>query len=75
MLVIETNLMSMTDGTYCDRFVDHQDRYQTVNHFLSVTRIRRQTQTDLGRAASQVILGLMNDYNNLKNFLVWLRNE
>lgn len=45
---IQTNLMSITDGhIYFDKELFEQGRRPSVNYFLSVTRVGRQTQTKL----------------------------
>lgn len=67
---IETNLMSMTDGhILLDKELMKNGHFPAVNHFLSVTRVGRQTQTELYQGMSQVVLSLIKDFDNLKNFL------
>lgn len=45
---IQTNLMSITDGhIYFDKELFEQGRRPSVNYFLSVTRVGRQTQNKL----------------------------
>jgi len=45
---IQTNLMSMTDGhIYFDKDLFSQGRIPAVNYFLSVTRVGRQTQSQI----------------------------
>lgn len=45
---IQTNLMSMTDGhIYFDKDLFAQGRIPPVNYFLSVTRVGRQTQSQI----------------------------
>lgn len=66
---IQTNLMSMTDGhLYFDSDIFIKGRRPAVNPFLSVTRVGRQTQSNLKREINREILSLLTLYEKLLNF-------
>ncbi len=67
---IETNLMSMTDGyLYFDKDLYYQGRRPSVNPFLSVTRVGRQTQSNLGREIAREITSFLNLYEKMQTFI------
>lgn len=67
---IETNLMSMTDGhLYFDRDLFYQGRRPAINPFLSVTRVGRQTQTNLRREINREIMSFFTLYEKLQSFI------
>lgn len=67
---IETNLMSMTDGhLYFDKDLFYLGRRPAVNPFLSVTRVGRQTQTNLRREINREIISFLNLYEKLQAFV------
>jgi len=67
---IETNLMSMTDGhLYFDKDLFYQGRRPSINPFLSVTRVGRQTQTNLRREVSREIMSFLTLYQKMQNFI------
>ncbi|MCC6711059.1 MAG: hypothetical protein IT416_01770 [Candidatus Pacebacteria bacterium] len=67
---IETNVMSMTDGhLFFDKELFFDGIRPAVNPFLSVTRVGRQTQSNLAREVTQKILNIMSNYEDLKRFL------
>ena len=67
---IETNLMSMTDGhLYFDKDLFYLGRRPAINPFLSVTRVGRQTQTNLRREVSREIMSFLNLYEKMQSFI------
>lgn len=67
---IETNLMSMTDGhLYFDKDLFYLGRRPAVNPFLSVTRVGRQTQTNLRREINREIISFLNLYEKLQTYV------
>lgn len=67
---IQTNLMSMTDGhLFFDSNFFYQGRRPAVNPFLSVTRVGRQTQTNLRRSLSRELISFLNLYDKMQNFI------
>lgn len=69
---IQTNLMSITDGhLYFDRDVFAEGRRPAINYFLSVTRVGRQTQSqlrwDVNRELS-TLLALLDKASNFVHF-------
>lgn len=66
---IETNLMSMTDGhLYFDADLFAKGRRPSINPFLSVTRVGRQTQSSLKRELNREILSFITLYDKMQNF-------
>lgn len=66
---IQTNLMSMTDGhLYFDSDLFDQGRRPPINPFLSVTRVGKQTQSNLKRQINREILSFMTLFEKMKNF-------
>lgn len=67
---IQTNLMSMTDGhIYFDIDLWVKGRRPGINTFLSVTRVGRQTQTDLNRSVSRELNSFLTLYDKMQNFV------
>lgn len=67
---IETNLMSMTDGhLYFDKDLFYLGRRPAINPFLSVTRVGRQTQTNLRREVNREIISFLNLYEKMQSFV------
>lgn len=66
---IQTNLISMTDGhLYFDSELFAKGRRPPVNPFLSVTRVGRQTQSNLKRDINREILSFLSIYEKMQNF-------
>jgi F-type H+-transporting ATPase subunit alpha len=66
---IQTNLMSMTDGhIYFDVDLFAKGRRPAINPFLSVTRVGRQTQTNLRRTISRELISFMTLREKIENF-------
>ena len=67
---IQTNMMSMTDGhVFFDSDFFISGGRPAINIFISVTRVGRQTQTNLRREISQMTLGLLNNYERTQKFM------
>jgi F-type H+-transporting ATPase subunit alpha len=67
---IQTNLMSMTDGhIYCDSDLFFRGRRPSINPFLSVTRVGRQTQTSLGRDIGGTVVKTLTGYERALGFV------
>jgi len=67
---IETNLMSMTDGhLYFDIDLFYQGRRPAINPFLSVTRVGRQTQSNLKREINREIMSFFTLYEKMQSFI------
>lgn len=66
---IQTNVMSMTDGhLYFDVDLFAKGRRPAINPFLSVTRVGRQTQTDLNRTISRELTSFLTLHERMENF-------
>ena len=66
---IQTNLMSMTDGhIYFDIDYFGKGRRPAINPFLSVTRVGRQTQTNLKQTVSREISSFLTLREKMENF-------
>lgn len=66
---IQTNIMSMTDGhIYFDTDLFTKGRRPAVNPFLSVTRVGRQTQTDLERTITRELISFLTLREKIENF-------
>lgn len=66
---IQTNAMSMTDGhIFFDLEAFQQGRRPAVSVPLSVSRVGRQTQTQLERDMSQIITTMLSDYLRAQNY-------
>lgn len=66
---IQTNAMSMTDGhIFFDLEAFQQGRRPAVNVALSVSRVGRQTQTQLERELSQAVSTILADYEKSQNY-------
>lgn len=67
---IQTNLMSMTDGhLFFDLDVFLTGRKPAVNLLLSVTRVGRQTQTQLEHELGNKLLELFGEYQKAQSYL------
>lgn len=67
---IETNLMSMTDGhLYFDKNLFYEGRRPAINPFLSVTRVGKQTQTQLRRDVNREIMSFLSLYEKMQSFI------
>lgn len=66
---IQTNAMSMTDGhIFFDLEAFQQGRRPSVNVPLSVSRVGRQTQTQLERDMSQIVSTVISDFLRAQNY-------
>ncbi len=66
---IQTNLMSMTDGhIYFDIDLFTKGRRPSINPFLSVSRVGRQTQTPLKRSLQREIMSFLTLHETLESF-------
>lgn len=66
---IQTNLMSMTDGhLYFDSDLFAKGRRPSVNPFLSVTRVGRQTQSNVEREINREILSFLTLFEKMQNY-------
>jgi F-type H+-transporting ATPase subunit alpha len=66
---IQTNLMSMTDGhLYFDLDLFAKGRRPAINPFLSVTRVGRQTQSNLERQINREILSFLTLFEKMQRF-------
>lgn len=67
---IQTNLMSMTDGhLFFDIDIFLTGRKPAVNLLLSVTRVGRQTQTQLEHELGNKLLELVGEYQKAQGYL------
>lgn len=67
---IQTNLMSMTDGhIYFDKDFFSKGRRPAINHFLSVTRVGRQTQNQLESQITRELTTFLGLYEKTQSFL------
>lgn len=67
---IETNLMSMTDGhIYFDHDLYTKGTRPSVNVFLSVTRVGKQTQNKLTKEVSREVMNALKRYEDMQKFL------
>ena len=67
---IQTNLMSMTDGhLYFDSNLFAKGRRPAINPFLSVTRVGRQTQSNVKRQITREILSFLTLFEKMQNFI------
>jgi len=66
---IQTNIMSMTDGhIYFDIDLFARGRRPAINPFISVTRVGRQTQTDLRRTINRELISFLTLLEKIENF-------
>lgn len=66
---IQTNIMSMTDGhIYFDVDLFAKGRRPAINPFISVTRVGRQTQTDLRRTINRELTSFLTLLERIENF-------
>ncbi len=67
---IQTNLMSMTDGhLFFDSNLFYQGQRPSINPFLSVTRVGRQTQSDIKRSLNRELTTFLTLYEKVQNFV------
>ncbi len=67
---VQTNLMSITDGhIYFDEDLFIQGIRPAVNHFLSVTRVGRQTQTKLKWSVARELTGFLTQLEKTQSFI------
>ncbi len=67
---IQTNLMSITDGhVYFDQELFEQGRRPSVNYFLSVTRVGRQTQNKVRWGINRELSSFMTLYEKTQRFI------
>lgn len=67
---IQTNLMSMTDGhLFFDNNLFFQGRRPAINPFLSVTRVGRQTQSEIKRSINRELITFLTLYEKVQNFI------
>lgn len=66
---IQTNLMSMTDGhLYFDTDLFGKGRRPAINPFLSVTRVGKQTQSNVERDINREILSFLTLFEKMQSF-------
>lgn len=66
---IQTNIMSMTDGhIYFDNDLFTKGRRPAINPFISVTRVGRQTQTNLERTITRELISFLTLREKIENF-------
>jgi len=66
---IQTNIMGMTDGhIYFDSDAFYKGRRPAVNIELSVTRVGKQTQTDLLRGMSRELSTFLTNFEKMQSF-------
>jgi F-type H+-transporting ATPase subunit alpha len=67
---IQTNLMSITDGhIFFDSELFKKGQKPAVNHFLSVTRVGRQTQSKLRWGVNRELVSFFTLLNKTQNFV------
>src|SRR3989338_8472717 len=67
---IQTNIMSMTDGhVFFDSDLFAKGRRPAINPFLSVTRVGRQTQTQLRQEINRELTSFFTLYEKIQNFV------
>jgi F-type H+-transporting ATPase subunit alpha len=67
---IQTNLMSITDGhVYFDTELFEQGRRPSVNYFLSVTRVGRQTQSKLHWGVNRELSSFLTLLEKTKRYI------
>ncbi len=66
---IQTNTIAMTDGHILfDHLLFAEGRRPAINPFLSVTRVGKQTQTQLDREIGRALLGLLTEAEKFHRF-------
>ncbi len=72
---ISTNLMSMTDGhIFFDSGIYNKGERPAINIPLSVTRVGRQAQSQLGQEINKTILSTITEYEKIRN-IAYLGSE
>lgn len=67
---IQTNLMAMTDGhIFFDKDLSNLGRRPPINPFLSVTRVGRQTQSELMRDMSRELSIFLVHHEKMRQFM------
>jgi F-type H+-transporting ATPase subunit alpha len=67
---VQTNLMSMTDGhIFFDIDLYNQGIRPAINHYLSVTRVGRQTQTPIRYKINRELNAILSLYERTKAFI------
>lgn len=67
---VQTNLMSMTDGhIYFDIDLFNQGVRPSINYFLSVTRVGRQTQSAIKYKINRELSNILSLYEKTKAFI------
>jgi F0F1-type ATP synthase alpha subunit len=67
---IQTNLMSITDGhIFFDSDLFKQGHKPPINHFFSVTRVGRQTQSRLRWGVNRELVSFFTLFNKTQNFV------
>jgi len=67
---IQTNLMSITDGhIFFDSDLFKQGHKPPINHFFSVTRVGRQTQSRLRWGVNRELVSFFTLFNTTQNFV------
>lgn len=67
---VQTNLMSMTDGhIYFDIDLFNQGVRPSINYFLSVTRVGRQTQSPIKYKINKELNNILSLYEKTKAFI------
>jgi len=67
---VQTNLMSITDGhIFFDSDLFKQGHKPPINHFFSVTRVGRQTQSKLRWGVNRELVSFFTLFNKTQNFV------
>jgi F-type H+/Na+-transporting ATPase subunit alpha len=67
---VQTNLMSMTDGhIFFDIDLYNKGHRPAINHFLSVTRVGRQTQSPIKYKINRELSSILALYERTKSFI------
>lgn len=66
---IQTNLISMTDGhLFFDTDMFYRGQRPSVNPFLSISRVGRQTQSKVKRSINRELISFLTLYEKVRNF-------